>query len=235
MDMAPQRETTARTGGARQRGSGTRQRLTAQDWADAALAAIGEGGLAAVAVEPLAARLGTTKGSFYWHFANREALIEAALARWEQSRTEAVITALETEPDPESRLRVLFARATRTAAEDPLEMALLATAAHPGVAAVLRRVTDRRIGYIAALFAELGFPRAEARRRGLLAYTSYLGHNQLGHAVPGAVPSGAERDHYLDAMIDALLHRDGDDRGDGGGHRGGDGRSDEDDRRDGGG
>jgi hypothetical protein len=37
--------------------------LTAEDWELAALDAIREGGLAVVAVEPLARRLGVTKGS----------------------------------------------------------------------------------------------------------------------------------------------------------------------------
>ncbi|MGP8297741.1 TetR/AcrR family transcriptional regulator [Streptomyces inhibens] len=189
------------------RGSGARQRLTAQDWADAALAAIGEGGLAAVAVEPLAARLGTTKGSFYWHFANRDALIEAALARWEELGTEAVITEMETEPDPGKRLRRLLLRSTSQAAEDPLEVSLLATAGQPRVAAALARVTDRRIGYVARLFTELGFTEDEARRRGLLAYTAYLGHTQLGHAVPQSLPAGAARDHYLNGVIDTLVRR----------------------------
>ncbi|MGW8399255.1 TetR/AcrR family transcriptional regulator [Streptomyces lydicus] len=198
MDMARQR--------AREAGGGpARQRLTAQDWADAALTAIGEGGLAAVAVEPLAARLGATKGSFYWHFANREALIEAALERWEEVGTEAVITEVEAEPDPVGRLRRLLRRATDGAAEDPLEVSLLATAGQPRVAAALARVTERRIGYVASLFAELGFPEDEARRRALLAYTAYLGHTQLGHAVPRSLPAGAARERYLDVVIDMLV------------------------------
>ncbi|KOG66507.1 TetR family transcriptional regulator [Streptomyces griseoflavus] len=202
MVMAPQRT------GERTRPKGTRRRLTAQDWAEAALAAIGEGGLAAVAVEPIAARLGTTKGSFYWHFANREALVDAALERWEQSHTEAVITEPAAEPDPERRLRALFAYATAASAEDPLEVTLLATAADPRVAAALRRVTDRRVGHLAELFAALGFPEAEARRRGLLAYTAYLGHTQLSHAVPGSLPEGTDRDGYLDSVLDTLLRQD---------------------------
>lgn len=187
---------------------GGRQRLSARDWADAALTAIGEGGLAAVAVEPLAARLGTTKGSFYWHFTNREALIEAALRRWEEVCTEDIIEALAPEPDPLRRLRRLFAEATAAAARDPLELSLLATSAHPQVAAVLRRVTERRVGYLADLFAELGFPPDEARRRGVLGYTAYLGHAQLGHAVPDALPPAAEQAAYLDSVVDTLLRRD---------------------------
>ncbi|WP_406273481.1 TetR/AcrR family transcriptional regulator [Streptomyces sp. NBC_00191] len=182
-----------------------RRRLTAHDWADAALAAIGERGLAAVAVEPLAARLGTTKGSFYWHFANRDALIAAALGRWEEIHTEQIITEMETEPDPERRLRRLLTKAIAAAAEDPLEVSLLATADHPQVAAAIERVTKRRVGYVAHLFEELGFEPEEARRRGLLAYASYLGHTQLSHAVPQALPVGVERAVYLESVMDTLL------------------------------
>ncbi|MGR8011050.1 TetR/AcrR family transcriptional regulator [Streptomyces hypolithicus] len=191
----------------RQNGKAGKARLSAQDWADAALTAIGEGGLAAVAVEPLAARLGTTKGSFYWHFTNREALIEAALARWAETETEAAITEIDTEPDPASRIRRLFTEATTSAIADPLEVSLLATAAHPQVAATLRRVTERRVDYLAKLFADLGFPEPQARHRGLLAYSVYLGHTQLGHAAPGTLPRGDELGSYLDAALDTLMRR----------------------------
>ncbi|MCX5232748.1 TetR/AcrR family transcriptional regulator [Streptomyces sp. NPDC006553] len=182
-----------------------RKRLTADDWADAALAALGERGLAAVAVEPLAARLGTTKGSFYWHFANRDALVVAALARWEEQSTERIITAMEAaEPDPAARLAALLRGATASAAGDPLEVRLLAAADHPEVAAALARVTERRVGYLAHLFELLGFPPAEARGRGFFAYTSYLGHAQLAHAAPGALPADGD---YLTAATETLLRR----------------------------
>ncbi|MEV3988804.1 TetR/AcrR family transcriptional regulator [Streptomyces sp. NPDC049837] len=187
----------------RERPAGARKRLTARDWADAALAAMAEGGgLAAVAVEPLAARLGTTKGSFYWHFTGRDALVRAALERWEETSTERIIAATEREPDPETRLRSLFRTVMAEAVEDPLEVSLLATADHPDVADVLRRVTERRIGYVARLFGDLGFPPPAAARRGLLAYTAYLGHTQLVHAVPEAVPSDPA---YLDSVLETLL------------------------------
>ncbi|MFP3990786.1 TetR/AcrR family transcriptional regulator [Streptomyces sp. E11-3] len=191
----------------RQQKRDKKPRLTAQDWADAALTAIGEGGLAAVAVEPLATRLGTTKGSFYWHFANRDALIGAALERWAETNTEGMITEIEAEPDPRQRLRLLFREALAAADDDPLEVSLLATAAHPQVADALHRVTERRVGYVARLFADIGFPEPEARRRGLLAYTAYLGHIQLGHAVPSALPAGDEFAAYLNEALEVLMRR----------------------------
>ncbi|GGR94181.1 TetR family transcriptional regulator [Streptomyces aureoverticillatus] len=202
--MAQRQKKTA-TADARK--AAAKPRLSAQDWADAALAAIGEGGLAAVAVEPLAVRLGTTKGSFYWHFANRDALIEAALDRWAELHTEGVISEVEAEPDIRARVRLLFAEAVGSASSDPLEVSLLATASHPKVAAALRRVTERRVAYVAGLFADLGFPAAEARRRGLLAYTVYLGHAQLGHAAPSVLPGEDEFGAYLDEALDLLMRR----------------------------
>ncbi len=61
--------------------TGRRESLTAADWTEAALVALARGGLAAVGVEPLAKELGATKGSFYWHFADRNELIVSTLFR----------------------------------------------------------------------------------------------------------------------------------------------------------
>ncbi|OKI25091.1 TetR/AcrR family transcriptional regulator [Streptomyces sp. CB03911] len=183
----------------------TRQRLTADDWADAALAALTERGIAGIAVEPLAASLGATKGSFYWHFANRDALVAATLARWEEVSTERIIRALEgSEPDPAARLGALLRGATASASEDPLEVRLLAASDHPEVAAALARVTERRVGYLAHLFELLGFPPPAAHQRGFLLYTSYVGHAQLAHAAPGTVPADPT---YLSAALETLLKR----------------------------
>lgn len=168
---------------------------------------MGRGGLAAVAIEPLAASLGATKGSFYWHFAGRDALLEAALQLWEREHTDAVITLVEREPDPLRRLRLLIGTVIESTAadEDTIELSMLATAGHPLVAPVLARVTERRVAYTAELFAALGFPPSEARRRGLLAVTAYLGHAQLAHATPHLVPAtAAARRRYVGRIIDLL-------------------------------
>lgn len=200
-------------------GARRRRPLSANDWARAALAAIGEGGVAAVAVEPIAARLGTTKGSFYWHFRNRRALLDAALRCWEQEQTEAVIEAMEAEPDHVHRLRRLFASAIE-GRRDPAEMTLLAAAGDPAVAAVLRRVTARRVSYMAQVFEELGLASATAQSHALIAYNSYLGYLQLAHAAPQVLPQGsAAIERYLSDLLNALLpaaHRDNDADGDGG-------------------
>jgi AcrR family transcriptional regulator len=182
------------------------RRLTRDDWITAALGAIAAGGLAAVAVEPLAARLGATKGSFYWHFENREALLEAAIRRWEKETTTDVAEEITAGHDtPASQFRRLVVSVIERAEQDRVGPALLSSATHPAVAPALERVTAARLILITTVLRHLGFPPAEARRRALLAYSAYLGHGQLAHSTPGVLPATrAGRRAYLDDAIHAL-------------------------------
>src|SRR5499427_6967838 len=182
------------------------RRLTREDWVTAALGAIADGGLAAVGVEPLAARLGATKGSFYWHFENRDALLEAAIRRWEKETTTDVAAEVTASHDPPaSQFRHLVAGVIERAEQDRVGPALLASAAHPAVAPALERVTTARLDLITTVLQRLGFPAAEARRRALLAYSAFLGHGQHAHSTPAALPATkAGRRAYLNAAIHAL-------------------------------
>jgi AcrR family transcriptional regulator len=186
-----------------------RRRLTRDDWISAALGAIADGGLAAVSVEPLAARLGATKGSFYWHFENRDALLEAAISRWEKETTTDVVAEITAARDaPASQFRRLVASVIERAEQDRVGPALLASAAHPSVAPALERITTARLNLIATVLKRLGFPPSQARRRALLAYGAYLGHGQLAHSIPAALPAtAAGRRAYLNDAIRALTTR----------------------------
>ncbi len=181
------------------------------DWTEAALNALAAGGLAAVAVEPLAKSLGTTKGSFYWHFADRNALLEATLELWERRDTERVIADLDQAQDAMSRLRTLLrltfaAVGTGQAGHGgTVELALQASASHPKVAATLQRVTRRRLEVVTKLYVELGLPPARARQRALLAYTAYLGHAQIAHATPELLPHGRGLTNHVSRIVEMLL------------------------------
>ena len=187
-----------------------RRRLTREDWVAAALEAIGGGGVAAVAVEPLAARLGTTKGSFYWHFPNREALLEAALAAWEQVTTTAVLDEVEASTsDPVEQLRLLIARVVENAERDPVEPMLFASSVHPIVGPALTRVTQHRIDGTTRIFVRMGIRGGEARRRALLAYSLYLGYGHLLRATPAVLPqTRTGRREYLDQVLRSLIAGD---------------------------
>ena len=185
-----------------------RKRLSADDWTAAALEALATGGVGAVAVEPLAAQLGTTKGSFYWHFSGRDALLAAALERWERVDTSEVIAMVETEPEPGRRLHALLSGAINPGRARPpigaVELALQSGTEHPLVAPALARVTRRRLDYLTTAFVDLGFPAEPARRRALLAYTAYLGHAQLARATPDEVPRGPDLVAYVAEVVAVL-------------------------------
>ncbi|GEL95951.1 TetR/AcrR family transcriptional regulator [Cellulomonas composti] len=147
------------------------------DWIDAAYAAFLRDGLGAVRVEPLARALGATKGSFYWHFTDRAALVDEVVARWETEQTDAVITLAEAGGTPRERLEGLFA-AVAAMRRDAAALLYVEAAAH-GVGDAVVRVTRRRIDYLAGLLVELGQDPDEARRRSVVALATVLGIDQL--------------------------------------------------------
>jgi AcrR family transcriptional regulator len=154
-------------------------RLTAADWEQAALDQIAEHGIGAVAVEPLARRLGVTKGSFYWHFATRDALIEAALKRWEQGDVEGLMRQIDRIADPRERLMQLFLRTSHEMRTHVIYSALLKALDHEAVRPVMQRVSQRRIQYLAVAYRALGLSRRDAMHRARLAYAAYVGFLQL--------------------------------------------------------
>lgn len=166
-------------------------KTTAQDWERAALEAVAAGGVAAVSVESLAARLGTTKGSFYWYFANREALIEAALRRWEAEHTEALAAYLETVSDPLQRLRYTIPGALAEERGSAVSLTLLADTTDPMVGAAVQRVTARRVAILERAFEDLGFGVAQAQMRAQAAYALYLGTAALRRGAPDSAPEPA--------------------------------------------
>jgi AcrR family transcriptional regulator len=181
--------------------------LSPDDWARAALAAIARGGVGAVAVETVAAELGATKGSFYWHFKNRSALIQAALDRWELEGTDAVIEELEREPDPAARLKKLLTAAFELGPTDRAEIALLAHPDHPATLRAVRRVTERRITYISQQLEALGWGPGAALDRAMLMYYVYAGYLQMTHVAPDMIGSDARRRH-VELVFDALAAGD---------------------------
>jgi AcrR family transcriptional regulator len=163
-------------------------KVTREDWLRCALEALTVHGVAGVAVEPLARGLGVTRGSFYWHFPDRAALLTAALEEWERIGTSAVIDEVDGIEPPSQRLRVLL---TRALTDDPLaglESAVVAHAHDPLVGPVLERVTRRRLDYLAAVLSEIGLTPVVARRHALATYAAYLGWLELRRAAPGAAP-----------------------------------------------
>src|ERR1700760_63171 len=133
-----------------------RARLSAADWEQGALDLIATHGVGAVAVESLAKQLGVTKGSFYWHFPTREALLKAAIDRWEKQSTDKFIEEVAPIADPRERLRELFRRTGHGAKAHVIYSALLRALDHPMVQPVIARVTQQRTDFLINAYRQIG-------------------------------------------------------------------------------
>ena len=182
-----------------------RSTLSAGDWEQQALVLIAEQGIRAVAVELLARRMGVTKGSFYWHFQNREALIEQSLLRWEKHDAANLQTSLGAIEDPRERLRSFFRRTGREKLTHNVYSSLCTASDHPQVEPLLERVAARRMQHIEKAFEEIGFGPQEASHRARLTYSAYLGFLQLQkqHQTPSL--SSEEFEAYMTHVIATLI------------------------------
>ncbi len=178
-------------------------RLGRQEWIDAGLEALARDGIDAVRVERLAAALNVTKGSFYWHFKDRNALLEALLEAWRSRATIAIIDAVEAKGgDARAKLANLF----RIVAviDGRLDRAIRGWAAQDAAAAsALQAVDRRRLDYLVILFTGVGFNSAEALGRARLVYHALIGQFAMGEAVA----HGERLAECLDIVLPMLVER----------------------------
>jgi AcrR family transcriptional regulator len=159
-------------------------RTPRSSWIDEGLRALAAGGPDAVRIEPLAQALGVTRGGFYWHFADRRALLDEMLDTWERRSTDEVLERVEREGgDPGVKVR---RAGMLTFAGDllPIDLAVRDWARRDeAVAQRLRRVDDRRMAYLRSLIGELSPDADDVEARSMLAFSLAIGNHFIaaGH------------------------------------------------------
>jgi len=127
---------------------------------------LGEKGLDGVRIEPLARRLGVTKGSFYWHFKGRQELIEALLDYWFSLWDDEISNDRLVQSNPVDRIWVLFENVIgRLSRGQTVSLRMLSHSDGD----VARRIEERdrqRLAFLIDQLQELGFSPKEARVRG---------------------------------------------------------------------
>jgi AcrR family transcriptional regulator len=149
--------------------------LTPEDWVRAATQVLVDHGIDHVRVDVLAGELNVTRGSFYWHFRDREDLLRRVLQAWREVSTVQLTKRLEVaRSDPRELLADVITlpfrgRAAVRAAR--IELAIRAWARRdPMAQQALDEADSSRIGYHEALFRALGFAPDEAAHRAFLLY-----------------------------------------------------------------
>lgn len=156
-------------------------------------------------MEPLARSLGTTKGSFYWHFADPQALRDALIALWFRLG-EAEITASVTARGARGivALEALLDRIAQpphdTWGGPGAEAAIRAWAfADPVVAAAVTEMDGRRLAVLRQFFAEAGQGDEQAAASARLFYAAVIGQEALALTCPGDLRA------VLQAQLQMLL------------------------------
>ncbi len=171
-------------------------RLGRSEWIQEALRVLGDEGVEAVRVEPLAKRLGVTKGSFYHHFGDRDELLVAVLDAWFQQATLLVIEIVNRHSRrPEERLRHLLELVIEVDPRIPtrhVEPSIRVWARWDRRArSMLEAMDAKRLEYITGRLLALGCVRSEAENRSFLIYSYIMGEGNIAHA--DAYPVRAHR------------------------------------------
>ena len=170
-----------------------RPRLSPEKWLNAGMEALVAAGPSALAAEPLARRLGTTKGSFYWHFKDVPAFQDAVLQEWRGKALGHVVALLQERGEADQRLR----KFGRDVLNDGVEANLRIWAnGDTRVRSVLEEVDAERLRYLTQLLAGLGLGNPDFARA---LQASLIGLPQIAQSASddGIAP--------FDTLVDTIL------------------------------
>lgn len=177
------------------------KRLSKDDWIKAGFQALTEAGPKALKAEPLARRLGTTKGSFYWHFDDVPAFQAAMMKAWETRAYEEIVALLEQQGTAVLKLRELAQIAAAGAPENfggiAAEPSIRAWAReNPEVAKAVAQIDAKRMAYVQELFEAIDLTNPELTR---VLYAAFVGMEEL------STHDGQTNGPALGTLVDLIL------------------------------
>lgn len=187
------------------RAENKKKSLSQEDWERAALEIIARQGVGAIAVEPLAKLLGVTKGSFYWHFANRRDLINAALKRWRDEDQQLIKQKVFSQTDPHERLRAWFLLSAEPTQSHLIYATLLADRQYDIIAKTLKEVTIERLSHLQKAYQEIGLSEQDAKQQSLLSYSVYVGYLHMAKTLHGELNNSDNIHDYVNHVAKQLL------------------------------
>ncbi len=169
-----------------------RKQLGRVDWLHHALDIFVAEGIDAVRITRLGDELGVTRGSFYWHFANRKDLLDALVEFWQDKNTPAIAAAVADARSLAGGIFRFFEICIDSASFDPrLDLAIREWSRRsPRIRALLDREDDARIEALRAFFTRFGFPMPAALVRARVLYYAQIGFYALEVQEPLATRLG---------------------------------------------
>ncbi|MDO5947046.1 MULTISPECIES: TetR/AcrR family transcriptional regulator [Burkholderia cepacia complex] len=183
---------------------GSRGQYGPNDWIRAAQRVLESRSIDSVRVEVLAKEMGVTKGSFYWHFKDRDDLLHRMLTAWRDEATEQIIFRFESRGlSARELIRDLLTlpfRGESAKEAAAIELAIRAWARRDKNAKnVLDEVDAKRLTYITQCFRALGFTASEAKSRGFALYSYELSEAMLSEQ--GSNRQKEERRTFMEKLL----------------------------------
>jgi AcrR family transcriptional regulator len=167
-----------------ERGAATPERSQLQrfDWLQTALQIFVDEGIDAVRITRLADDLKVTRGSFYWHFKNREDLLMSLVSYWKGKNTAAITESIAQATSLSDGILRLFETCVDAAQFDPrLDLALREWARRSDS---IHRLVDSedaaRIDALRQFYQRFDYPMPQALIRARVFYYSQIGFYALG-------------------------------------------------------
>jgi len=159
-----------------------RNQLQRFDWLRTALDIFVAEGIDAVRITRLAADLGVTRGSFYWHFRNREDLINSLVSYWKDKNTVAITASMAQATSLADGIFRFFETCIDAALFDPrLDLALREWARRSAsIHALVASEDQARIDALCAFYERFDYPMPQALIRARVLYYSQIGFYALG-------------------------------------------------------
>ncbi|MCP4301814.1 MAG: TetR/AcrR family transcriptional regulator [Gammaproteobacteria bacterium] len=158
-----------------------RKQLQRIDWLLRALEIFVAEGIDAVRITRLAQELGVTRGSFYWHFENREDLIDALVSYWKDKNTRAITESVANASNLAEGIFRFFETCIDAALFDPrLDLALREWARRSSNVRNMLDIEDEaRIKSLCEFFTRFGYALPDALIRARILYYSQIGFYAL--------------------------------------------------------
>jgi AcrR family transcriptional regulator len=157
-----------------------RPQLNREDWLRETLKVLQQRGVGGVKIVAIAARMGVTSGSFYWHFKDLRDLVGCLLEYWEQDLTDALVGRVRNwKGPPEERILILMLQVIE---EDSAvyDHAISVWARSDSAARkVFARTLRKRFDFAAWMFKRSGFCDQQAVIRGRLLVAYLMGESAV--------------------------------------------------------
>jgi len=177
-------------------------RLGRQDWLEAGLNILAQTGPGGLRIDGVCKAMNVTKGSFYWHFQDRQDFLGSLFLYWRDRETTSLIQYVEaTYTAPRDRIWHVVEFVTLGNYDVATEVTMRQWGqSDPTIREALKHVDEERLGFFTRQFGAAGFGAEDANLRAISVYSFTL---SCGYMLTGEDRDALEK--RLRASLDLLF------------------------------